>query len=155
MEIEVLQSYTTINQNVPTKNRALERLDQEVSQLKAKAASKSAQNYKFQCSICDDKFLLESTCKQHIDSHSTGVIVTELGCLYCSKSFDSEENLVKHQQKSHRNIVKELPHTCKLCHESFKSAKELNLHYTSHYSIEPKPKQSVFQCERCKKLFVR
>lgn len=113
--------------------------------------SKQGQNYNFYCSICDDKFLFESTWKRHVESHSVENS-NGIKCTFCSRYFDCEESLLTHKLREHEDMMR--MQKCRFCDQRFDSVKELNLHCSTHYSIGKKEKVT-YTCNVCQKLFAK
>lgn len=140
---------------------------------KKKRPTKNKNTGKFECTICNKKFITTSNLKQHMGSHS--VDKKNYHCKLCDMSFAWKSTLNKHLASSHRpdgpqkfvceicprvyatlaqvnehvkrDHLKVRNHECKECGKTFFKKFDLKLHIRTHTKERP------YVCRFCDKTF--
>ncbi|XP_049284678.1 uncharacterized protein LOC125764453 [Anopheles funestus] len=94
-----------------------------------------------ECQLCGEKFLDESTIKQHVqERHRNELSATS--CAICGKRCKSQTTLIKHAWDHSR----ERTHSCSQCGKTFHHMTRLKRHMESH-------RNKTVRCEVCKQEF--
>lgn len=102
---------------------------------------------KFQCDVCDRRFLLKRSLRRHLISkhRSKNEIAEIFKCSICDKDICSAANLRLHMRRHTGQNVRH----CSQCNYKCPSQSELNKHMTSHSD------RREFQCDLCPKAYKR
>lgn len=96
------------------------------------------------CQVCGEKFALSEALDQHVENHHKDLQCT-YNCKICGLTFDKHVDFTKH--KSHHETAIASPTLkCSHCLKSFKSVKQLRLHYVAAHSC-------CHFCEYCRAGF--
>lgn len=85
-----------------------------------------------QCTFCDAIFETSQELDDHVELHETQILYT---CNLCRSRFPSMEDFENHKDICVPVMIEEKPHLCILCHETFTSEEDLNIHTQSHIDI--------------------
>ena len=96
----------------------------------------------FKCPKCDNSLKDKIALEKHLESHKT----IEIKCKTCGERFDKESDLEFHSIYEHVNIYQ---WNCMKC--PFQTNEKMSL--KKHFDIKHTDKQSIYQCESCKREF--
>lgn len=91
------------------------------------------------CMICDEKFALDELATHLCIDRS------ELICEYCTKPFESLNELKEHLNNDHSNEEK-LLYVCDICRRAFPMRSLMDCHRKYH-------KAGCYSCKKCNKTF--
>ncbi|XP_058449493.1 zinc finger protein 569 [Malaya genurostris] len=111
-----------------------------VAQMKAHIASKCGSDKKYECQICQSRYLTQASLNAHMIKHYGEK--SHL-CNYCGASFLNKGQLKVHE----RMHTGEKPYKCNQCDKAFAHRESLITHSTTHSGIKP------YYCSHCESRF--
>lgn len=125
--------------------------DEQIASDETLLITKPSNQVTFECSICGNTYLDESTMLRHKKRHTSRVH----DCEYCKESFEKRFDLKRHIKKRHKNEFK--TYECNQCSEKYMIEAMLKTHMMRHNptKIRKNGQERKFKCDICFKNFTK